>query len=585
MKRILLILVAVSALLLSCKEAPKHLSFEILLTNDVHGRWFDEGYVDGEGPRNSLFAVNATVDSIRAAVGAEKVILIDAGDCLQGDNAAYYYNYVDTSATHLYTRLAAYMHYDAIAVGNHDIETGHPVYDRIRREMDASGIPFLAGNAVRESDRKPYFAPYTILEREGVRIAVLGYTNANIKEWLDERIWMGIDFESLLPLVQQDVDRVRETEHPDIVIVAVHSGTGEGDGSIYESQGLDLYNSLSGVDFLLCSHDHRPAVIASREGICLINSGSHARFLGHGTITLDLDGKGRIKGRHVSARLIPINPEKVDTAMRSAFREDYEAVKAFSLREVGHLSEELRTRDAYRGRALYTDFVHLVTLLSAREAGADISFAAPLTYNGTIPAGKLVYNDLFTLYPYENQLFVLEMTGQEIKDYLEYDYDRWIQDSPGAEDPLLRIVQKEDPRTGSVGWSFVNRSYNFDSAAGLNYTVDIHAPAGSRIRISSLAGGRPFEPGKTYRVAMTSYRANGGDLLVGGAGIPKEELEGRVVARLPELRELIYRFLLDSGGEISPALIQKHAGSLGDWKFVPETEAAEKMERDLSRLF
>ena len=570
---------------ISC-SGPKQVRIEILTTNDVHGRWFDESY-DGQGAqKNSLLAVNWYVDSVRTAAGRDHVILIDAGDCLQGDNAPYYYNYVDTAVPHLFPRLMTYMGYDAVCVGNHDIETGHPVYDRVRRELEDAGIPFLGGNAIDRSSGKPYFTDHVLLERDGVRILLIGYTNANIRAWLDETLWSGLDFEPLVGLVQGEVDALRQELHPDAVIVATHTAVGEGDGTILESEGLDLFQQLRGVDFLICSHDHRPYV-AETDSLCLIDSGSHARNLGHGTLTLELDAEGKVVSKKLSAGLIPVKAEKADPAMREAFRKEFETVKAFSLREVGTLTEELRTRDAYVGESLYIDFIHLITLLSAKSYGADLSLAAPLTFNGTIEPGVLVYNDLFTIYPFENQLFVAEMTGREIKDYLEWDYDQWIQPSPGAEDPLLRIVESDDPRTGQRGWSFVGRSYNFDSAGGLNYVVDVTKPAGARVRISGFADGRPFSLGKTYRVAMTSYRANGGGGgLTEGAGIPAEELDGRIVARLPELRELIYQFLQnDPEGAISPELIARYKKVLGSWQFVPAAEASDKLKRDLMRLF
>ena len=103
-------------------------TLHMLTTNDVHGRWFDTDYITN-AKRESLMAVNWYVDSVRNAAGAGNVLLIDAGDCLQGDNASYYYNFVDTKSEHLFSRLMAYMKYDAVTVGNHDIETGHPVYD------------------------------------------------------------------------------------------------------------------------------------------------------------------------------------------------------------------------------------------------------------------------------------------------------------------------------------------------------------------------------------------------------------------------------------------------------------------------
>ena len=155
--------VIVSALMLSaaCDRGPRDGDYTLTLlsTNDMHGHWFDSTYVGGH-TRRSLFAVNHYVDSVRKADGAENVLLVEVGDCLQGDNAAYYYNYVDTLSPHLFPRLMDYMGYDAIVWGNHDVETGHRVYDRVQKELMDYGIPFLAANAIRNDNGKPYFPPY-----------------------------------------------------------------------------------------------------------------------------------------------------------------------------------------------------------------------------------------------------------------------------------------------------------------------------------------------------------------------------------------------------------------------------------------
>ena len=570
-------LIAALALVCACGPKDGEYAFELLTTNDVHGTYFDSTYTSAK-TRKSLMAVAWSVDSVRAAAGKENVILVDAGDCLQGDNAAYYFNYVDTTQTHVYTRMAAYMGYDAIAVGNHDIETGHPVYDRIAREMKAAGIPFLAGNARKDSDGSPYFPEYTVLKRHGLKIAILGFTNPNMKNWLAESVWRGITFESLIPRVQQTVDAVRAKEKPHVIIVAVHSGTGrEGEASL-ESQGMDLLHSLEGVDFLVCSHDHHPYVV-SRGNTALINSGSHCRFMGHGHIRLTVKG-GKVVARETEADLIPIDKCKVDTVMEKQFHPDYEAVKAFTLKEVGELKAELRTRDGYAGMCDYLNLVHTLCLGCSP---AQISFAAPLTYNGTVPAGTLVYNDLFTIYPFENQLYVVKMTGREIHDYLEYSYDQWINTVSRPGEHVLKIAPRHDSRTGQQGWSFVNRSYNFDSAAGINYTVDVTKPSGSRVDIASMAGGQPFDPEKTYFVAMTSYRASGGGGILRAIGIDTDKITDRVVEYYPEIRNILYNYLLEHGS-IDPAIIGDPE-RIGRWRFVPESLAAKGIDADMQLLF
>ena len=242
------ILLPLLLLIAACTPKPRVLT--ILTTNDQHGAWFDSVYVE-EGTRPSILAVNYYVDSIRKADGEKNVLLLDAGDCLQGDNAAYYYNYVDTTGEHLFSRIAAYMRYDAICLGNHDIETGHKVYDRVTRELAAHGIPFMSGNALRNGTREPYFPLYKVFKRGGLKILVLGYTNPNIPAWLDESLWSGMHFESLIPLVQKDADYLNEVFKPEVTIVCVHSGTGKGDGKQLENQALDLFKSLRGVDLVV----------------------------------------------------------------------------------------------------------------------------------------------------------------------------------------------------------------------------------------------------------------------------------------------------------------------------------------------
>ncbi|MGM9768605.1 MAG: bifunctional metallophosphatase/5'-nucleotidase [Candidatus Cryptobacteroides sp.] len=563
---------------ISCGNSVKDGDYQIdlLTTTDVHGSWFPTGYTDG-GKKPSLQSVFKFVNGFRDSLGRDNVILLDGGDCLQGDNAAYYSNYVDTLAPHLFPRIAAYMGYDAIAVGNHDIETGHPVYDKVTAELKAKGIPFLAGNAF--SGEKRYFQTYTTLEKNGLKVAVLGYTNPNIKAWLDERLWKGIEFRSLIPLVQEDVDIIREKEKPQVVIVVVHSGTGRGDGSSLESQGLDLLNTLRGVDFLICGHDHS-AVTIDRDSISLINAGSRAGRIGHGRISLCVKN-GNVASRKLETEILKVNAADTDTAMTDFFLGDYEKVKEFTVREVGRLDTDLVTSASFAGMCPYMNLIHNVCLSST---GAEISFAAPLTFNRTIKAGTLIYNDLFTIYPYENQLFTLRLSGQEIKDYLEYSYDGWIQTpDAGNGNHVLKLRKGADQRTGQENWHFVNRSYNFDSAAGLNYTVDVTRPMGERVSISSLADGRAFSSDSTYTVAMTSYRASGGgDLIFEGAGLSPEEADSRITGRYEEMRILLYNWLKDNG-EFRMATFSDPA-VVGQWKFVPESAEA-IIRDDMALLF
>lgn len=545
----------------------------VLTTNDVHGSWFSAEY-DSSEHRNSLQCLNWYVDSIRNAAGERNVILLDAGDCLQGDNASFYYNFVDTLSPHLFPRLAKYMRYDAIVVGNHDIETGPAVYDRVGRELERNGIPFLAGNALR-ADGNPYFPEYTVLKKAGLKVLLLGYTNANMKSWLDESKLNGLEFRSLIPLVQERVDALTSKIKPDVVIVAAHCGTGLGDGQMLENQGLDLLNSLHGVDLLVCAHDHNPCVIRTGS-CCLTNSGSRAANLGHAVIRISRKGR-KVLSKQVSASLIGADAGKADGRMVDRFADDFIKVKEFSLRKVGKLECELRTSDAYCGMCDYLNFIHSVQL---KATGAQISFAAPLTFDGRVPAGDVVYNDLMTIYPYENSLYTITLSGKQIKDYLERSYDSWIGGSDGH---VLNIVNRPDPRTGAENWSFVARSYNFDSVAGIVYEVWPENRRGERVTILSMADGSAFDPDSNYTVALTSYRANGGGgLLEEGAGVSPAELETIVTGRYPDIRQLVYEYFTDN--TVLTSALMGEQSLIGRWSFEP-APVRERMAADSYLVF
>ena len=185
---------------------------------------------------------------------------------------------------------------------------------------------------------------------------------------------------------------------------------------------------------------------------------------------------------------------------------------------------------------------------------------------------------MFNLYKYENMLYVMELTGQEVKNYLEESYSIWTNQMTKASDYLLLLkeVPTGDDKSRAM---FVNPSYNFDSAAGLNYTVDVTKPRGSKVHITGMANGDEFDLTKTYRVALNSYRGNGGgELLTKGAGIPKSELNKRIVFSTDkDLRYFLMQYIIEHG-QLSPK-------PLNNWKFVPDDLVIPASERDYELLF
>ena len=204
--------------------------------------------------------------------------------------------------------------------------------------------------------------------------------------------------------------------------------------------------------------------------------------------------------------------------------------------------------------------------------------AAPLSFDAQIDAGDVYVSDMFNLYKYENMLYTMSLTGKEIRGALEMSYALWTNQMRAPSDPLLLL--RESSSTGAEERTFFQHpSYNFDSAAGIIYTVDVTRPAGQKVTILSMADGTPFDENKTYKVAVNSYRGNGGgELLTKGAGIPQEELKDRILFSTDkDLRYYLMQYI-EQRKVITPE-------SLEQWKFIPENWAKPAAVRDYGKLF
>ncbi len=576
------IIAALSAVALSACSTLKdgEYNLSVVSTGDGHGRWFANPIEEGGKVRGSLMAQSAFVNGIRAEKGADNVILIDAGDNFFGSGAPFYYNYVDTASSHLYPRLAAYMGYDAVVAGHSDFEAGHSVYDRVAREMKREGVPLLAGNALSERDGKPYFPAYSIIRRGGVKVAVLGYTNADNASLIDESCVSGIHFESLLPMVQEDVDKVRSKEKPQVVIVVAHTAMGKGDGRNLEKQGLDLFRNLRGVDVVIAGHDHSNKVM-SADSVVVLDCGRAGQNAGVTDIKIVVKG-GKVVSRILDAKMASIKSDEYDAAMEDAFRADYDKVCGFMAGKVGEIGKDLVSREFYYGQCDYMNFLHA---LAFSAYPVDVSLSATLLIDGKIPAGEVRFHDIRKVYPYENKLVVLRLTGAEILKYLEASYDAWINTvAELSEDShVLKIKQTKDYSTGGMVWKLAKSPANFDSAAGINYTVDVTKPYGSRVLISGMADGSKFELDKKYAAAITSYRSVGSGGLLKAAGLEEmKAVEDRIVYRGPEFRTILYDYL-KKNGTVDPAVIGDPE-FIGSWKFVPEFAPA-AIKSDVELLY
>ena len=562
-----------SANAMTTKE--KTIDLKFIETSDVHGSFFPYDFINRKPKAGSLARVATYVNQLRSQHG-ENVILLDNGDILQGQPVNYYSNYVDTTSANIAAQVVNYLRYDAQTIGNHDVETGHRVYDKW---VSATHCPILGANVIDTKTNKPYLKPYTILKRGGARIAIIGLLTPAIPNWLGENLWSGLRFEEMVSSARQWMRVVKEQEKADIVIGLFHSGK---DGGITtphykEDAALAVAREVPGFDVVFFGHDHTryADAVTNSEGklVACLDPANNAMSVAQADLQL-VKKKGRWCVKESQWKLVDVADLPVDNDFVDHFSAFNETVKAYANRVIGTFENTISTRDSYFGNSAFND---LILNLELSITKADVAFNAPVSFDVAIKKGPVRVADMFNLYKYENQLFVMRLTGKEIRKALEMSYDLWVNTMTSPDDHLLLLDSQTRGDQQRLG--FKNFSFNFDSAAGIDYEVDVTKPNGQKVKVLKMSNGEPFDENKYYKVAVNSYRANGGgELLTRGAGIAKDDLDDRIVWRSEyDLRH----YLMEEIKRLGTLNPQPNT----NWRFVPEQWTQEAAKRDRQLLF
>lgn len=585
MKKLIFLLIAVAIILTACNSEnikPKEYTITIIETSDVHGAIFDYDFIKNKPMSGSLSKVQSYLNDLRDPAN---VILLDNGDILQGQPTVYYYNYENTEGEHIYSKVMNYMQYDAGTLGNHDIEAGHAVYDKMNKELN---FPWLAANAINTETGEPYFSPYTIIEKDGVKIAVLGLITPGIPKWLPEELWEGIEFEDMVMSAKKWVPIIQKKEKPDLLIGLFHAGFDYTYGNVdydtpkNENGSVIVAEQVPGFDIIFVGHDHetwnKKVQDINSKDVYVFGPTSSAREVVAVNVKLFLNEKG-IYDKVIEGSIVSMKDYNADSSFNKAFEKEYLTVKDFVSREVGEFKETVNAHESIYGPSVFTDIIHTVQLDMSK---ADISFTAPLTFNSVIDKGPVYVRDMFKLYRFENFLYTMKLTGKEIDGYLEYSFSNWFNTMNSENDHLLLFKKDQNGNLNfsqrSQSYELSTNYYNFDAAAGIKYTVDVTKPIGEKVNIVSMADGRNFYLDSTYTVAVNSYRGNGGGgHLVYGAGIPEQELSSRRISSTEkDLRYYLMKWI-EEKKQINPV-------SRDDWKVIPEEYWMKGKETDKKLL-
>jgi 2',3'-cyclic-nucleotide 2'-phosphodiesterase/3'-nucleotidase len=592
------------------KFAETPLTITFIETTDIHGAIFPYDFITGK-PLDTSMAQVATIVAERRARG--EVVLLENGDSLQGQPTVYYYNFEKTAVPHIWSEVLNFLEYDAVTVGNHDIEAGHPVYDKL---VDELKMPFICANVVKEGGDEPYFEPYAIVTRQGIKIAILGLTEPGITHQLPKAFWEGMDVLDMVETAKKWVPIIQEKEKPDLIIGLFHAGVdwtyggATADTPKNESGSQLVAERVAGFDLIFVGHDHagwdgkgwdavaktKTVDVKDPNGkiVPIFGGLAGAQSIPIVQVQLLWDTANKTWKKDISGLLKPLKGVAADPAFMAKF-EPYKAeLLAWVERPIGKMEGKMHSDDALFGDSAFVDLIHRIQLEVTNDPAmglkpAQISFAAPLDQNAYLPStadGTIKVRDMFTLYKYENFLYTMELTGEQIRKFMEFNYGNQFNQMTGPGDNLLSFLKDKDgkpvfnARYNSYDTSV--RPYNYDSVAGIKYVVDVSKPVGSRVTIQSMADGAAFDLAKKYTVAINSYRGSGGgNHLTRGVGLDLKQLQRLELVTSSTTKDLRYYMLKwfeKQAGVIKPARDD-------NWKVIPEDWAAAGRVKDYPMIY
>ncbi|MFI6437486.1 bifunctional metallophosphatase/5'-nucleotidase [Streptomyces sp. NPDC050759] len=533
-------------------------SFSVLGTTDLHSHVFDwdyyldKAYSDSKGNSVGVARVATLIKQQRAAKGEEHVLLVDAGDIIQGTSLAYYFARVQPitgkdAPKHPMAVAMNHMRYDAAALGNHEFNYGIEV---LRKFESQCRFPLLGANALDAKTLKPAFQPYTVKRicvpgAPDIKVGILGLTNPGIALWDKDNVSGKMVFPGLVEQAKKYVPRLRALGC-DVVFLTDHSGldgsSSYGDELPYVENASNLVaQQVPGIDAILVGHTHVevPSYTVKNEetGEDVLLSEPYCWGYRLSVFDFELElVRGQWKVTKKTAQTLNPNTVDEDPEIRKLLEADHELVVKYVNTAVGTCTEDLSAAESCWKDVPIMDFIHQVQMdtvkagLSTTDAALPlISVAAPFSRTADIPAGSVTIKDIAGLYIYDNTLYGKKLTGAQLKDYLEYAAKYYHQVPAGT------AVDTATLTNANSFWD-----YMYDTAAGVSYDIDIAQAEGSRIKNLSY-NGTPVTDDQVFVVAVNNYRANG------GSGYPHIAAADIAYSSTNEIRQLMIDYVTSKG--------------------------------------
>ena len=491
MKKLLCSLFALSAVSTAMAQ---EVNIKILGTSDIHGRVVPWSYgADVEDKSGSYAQIATYVKDVRK--NNKNVVLVDVGDAIQDNQVDVFAKDKKYYKDHPIPKVLNEMKYDVFVLGNHEFNFGMKALDEILKDIKAKK---LTANFYYKKNDKRYIDATTIIEKDGVKLGIIGLsTPMSAKFEEDTGNLKDMKFTSPTEEARTQVEKLK-AKGVDAIIVIAHMGI-DNENNIPDTGMRDVINAVDGIDVVIAGHMHKDVPSETIKNTLITEPHRYGTVVSEVDLTFDINDKKEVKLVKKESKTVPVKELEADKKIAEIYKPYHEKLRELNNVVIGQTENEMVPQETKHGvSAAFSRDTGLSSFINDVEqhySGADVVTFSFDHQKARMNKGDIKKKDIIFNYRYAGgDVTVYEMTGKQLKEYMEWSANYFDTIQPGDTEYRYNAERKK------------SKYVTYDIFGGVNYKIDLRNPQGSKIVDLTLADGKPVTDDMKLKVGMNSYR-------------------------------------------------------------------------------
>ena len=491
MKKLLCSLFALSAVSTAMAQ---EVNIKLLGTSDVHGRIVPWSYgADVEDKSGSYAQIATYVKDVRK--NNKNVVLVDVGDAIQDNQVDVFAKDKKYYKDHPIPKVLNEMNYDIFVLGNHEFNFGMKALDEILKDIKAKK---LTANFYHKKNDKRYIDATTIIEKDGVKLGIIGLsTPMSAKFEEDTGNLKDMKFTSPTEEARTQVEKLK-AKGVDAIIAVTHMGI-DNENNIPDTGMRDVINAVDGIDVVIAGHMHKDVPSETIKNTLITEPHRYGTVVSEVDLTFDINDKKEVKLVKKESKTVPVKALEADKKIVEIYKPYHEKLRELNNVVIGQTANEMVPQETKHGvSAAFSKDTGLSSFINDVEqhySGADVVTFSFDHQKARMDKGDIKKKDIIFNYRYAGgDVTVYEMTGKQLKEYMEWSANYFDTIQPGDTEYRYNAERKK------------SKYVTYDIFGGVNYKIDLRNPKGSKIVDLTLADGKPVTDDMKLKVGMNSYR-------------------------------------------------------------------------------